>query len=75
MEKLDDIMTATLFAVQSFYKLRDTREPGAILNISSIAATHPVPQGAAYSPGKAALSMLTRQLAVEWGPEGTAQIL
>ena len=63
-------MTAALLASQAFRALRDTARTGAIVNISSIAATHPVPLGAAYSPGKAALSMLTQQLAVEWGPEG-----
>lgn len=62
-------MTSTLLTAQSFRKLRNPDTPGAIVNISSIASSHAVPQGAAYSPAKAALSMLTRQLALEWGPE------
>ncbi|WP_136637710.1 SDR family NAD(P)-dependent oxidoreductase [Pseudooceanicola onchidii] len=63
-------MTAALLTAQTFRKLRAPGQPGAIVNISSIAATHAVPLGSAYSPGKAALSMLTQQQAVEWGPEG-----
>lgn len=62
--------TAALLTAQAFRRLRDPARPGAITNVSSIAAAHAVPNGAAYSSSKAALSMLTRQLAVEWGPEG-----
>ena len=62
--------TAALLTGQAFLRQRDRDQPGAITNISSIAATHSVPNGAGYSASKAALTMLTRQLAVEWGPEG-----
>lgn len=62
--------TAALLTAQAFRHLRNADRPGAIVNISSIAAEHTVPNGAGYSPSKSALSMLTRQLAVEWGPEG-----
>ncbi len=62
--------TAALVAAQVFRRRRDTDRPAAIVNISSIAAQNPVPNGAAYSASKAALTSLTRQLAVEWGPEG-----
>lgn len=63
-------MTAALRTAQAFRTLRTADHPASIVNISSIAATHAVPYGSAYSPGKAALSMLTQQMAVEWGPEG-----
>lgn len=43
---------------------------GAIVAISSTGATSPVPDLGAYSPSKAALSMLAQQLALEWGPDG-----
>jgi NAD(P)-dependent dehydrogenase (short-subunit alcohol dehydrogenase family) len=43
---------------------------GAIIHIASIAATNPQPRSGAYSPSKAAVTMLSRQLALEWGPEG-----
>lgn len=62
--------TAALLTAQAFRRLRDPARPGAVTNISSIAAANAVPNGAGYSASKAALTMLTRQLAVEWGPEG-----
>jgi len=43
---------------------------GAIVHIASIAATNPQPRSGAYSPSKAAVAMLSRQLALEWGPDG-----
>ncbi|MBR0649940.1 glucose 1-dehydrogenase [Roseomonas terrae] len=43
---------------------------GAIVHIASIAATNPQPRSGAYSPSKAGVAMLSRQLALEWGPEG-----
>jgi NAD(P)-dependent dehydrogenase (short-subunit alcohol dehydrogenase family) len=46
------------------------RGGGAIIHIASIAATNPQPRSGAYSPSKAAVAMLSRQLALEWGPEG-----
>ena len=43
---------------------------GAIVNLASIAAFHPNGGTAAYSPSKAAVVALTRQSALEWGPQG-----
>lgn len=43
---------------------------GAIVAVSSTGAHSPVPGLGAYSASKAALSMLARQLALEWGPDG-----
>lgn len=43
---------------------------GSIVVSTSIAALHAAPNIGAYSPSKAAVSMLVRQLAVEWGPDG-----
>lgn len=45
-------------------------EPGAIVNISSTAATHSASGVAAYSATKAGLSSLTRSLGVEWAKYG-----
>ncbi|OWU84516.1 hypothetical protein ATO6_12615 [Oceanicola sp. 22II-s10i] len=63
-------MISAFRTAQAFYAVRDTGRTGAIINISSIAATNAMPKSVAYSPAKAALSMLTREQAVEWGPEG-----
>ncbi|HEY9091328.1 SDR family oxidoreductase [Parasphingorhabdus sp.] len=43
---------------------------GAIVATGSIAAQHPVAALGSYSASKAALVMLVRQMAVEWGPDG-----
>lgn len=43
---------------------------GAMVHIASIAASNPQPRSGAYSPSKAGVAMLSRQLALEWGPEG-----
>lgn len=43
---------------------------GAIVAVASVAALYPFPGLGAYSPAKAALVMLCRQLAQEWASEG-----
>lgn len=43
---------------------------GSITAVASMAGLHPFPGLGAYSPSKAALVMLCRQLAQEWGPDG-----
>lgn len=43
---------------------------GSIVATASMAAEHPAPPLGAYSASKAALVMLVRQMAIEWGPEG-----
>jgi NAD(P)-dependent dehydrogenase (short-subunit alcohol dehydrogenase family) len=48
--------------------LRESR--GAIVATASISAEHPTPPTGAYSASKAALRMLVRQMALEWGPDG-----
>jgi glucose 1-dehydrogenase len=42
---------------------------GALVHIASIAATNPQPRSGAYSPSKAGVAMLSRQIAYEWGPD------
>ncbi len=43
---------------------------GAIVAVASVSASHPFPGLGAYSPAKAALVMLCRQLAQEWAADG-----
>jgi NAD(P)-dependent dehydrogenase (short-subunit alcohol dehydrogenase family) len=43
---------------------------GAIVATASMAAYEPTPALGAYAPSKAALVMLIRQLACDWGPDG-----
>jgi 3-oxoacyl-[acyl-carrier protein] reductase len=48
----------------------DHGRPGAIVNVSSIAAGRPAPGVGLYSASKAALDSLTRTMAVEWARKG-----
>lgn len=43
---------------------------GSLVHIASISASSPQPASGAYSTTKAAIAMLSRQLAAEWGPRG-----
>lgn len=49
--------------------IRDGRG-GSIINVSSVLSEYPVKQVAAYGASKAALSQITRNLALEWAKHG-----
>ncbi len=59
-----------LLCAQAFGAGMRARGAGAIVHIASIAASNPQPRSGAYSPSKAAVAMLSRQIALEWGPQG-----
>lgn len=59
-----------LRCAQGFRTRRDATEPGAIINIASIAGRNAQPNSGGYAMGKAAILMLSQQMAVEWGAEG-----
>lgn len=59
------LTTAQVFGAQ----MRRAKS-GALVHISSIAGLFPQENSGAYSPAKAAVAMLSRQLACEWGPDG-----
>jgi glucose 1-dehydrogenase len=63
-------LTGYLLCAQAFGRGMIERRSGALVHIASIAASNPQPRSGAYSPSKAAVAMLSRQLALEWGPEG-----
>ena len=63
-------LTGYLACAQAVRSQMLARGGGAIIHIASIAATNPQPRSGAYSPSKAGVAMLSRQLALEWGPEG-----
>lgn len=50
-------------------RLIEAGESGAIANISSIAGLGPQPGAGAYSPSKAAIVMLSEQMALEWAED------
>lgn len=60
---------ATFLLAQAVYPLlKESR--GAIVATASMASEHPSPGLGAYSPSKAAVVMLIKQMALEWGPDG-----
>ena len=63
-------LTGYLRCAQAFGADMRDKGAGALVHIASIAATQPQPYSASYSPGKAGVLMLSRQLAYEWGPAG-----
>jgi NAD(P)-dependent dehydrogenase (short-subunit alcohol dehydrogenase family) len=63
-------LNGCLLTAQAFGAQMAAKGGGAIVHVSSIAASQPQPFSGAYSAGKAALSMLSRQLAGEWGSKG-----
>ncbi len=63
-------LTGYLLCAQAFGAAMLERKSGSLVHIASIAASFPQGQSGAYSPGKAGVAMLSRQLALEWGPMG-----
>lgn len=63
-------LTGYLLCSQAFGAGMRERGRGALVHIASIAATNPQPWSGAYSVSKAGVHMLSRQLALEWGPHG-----
>lgn len=63
-----DLDSALFCSQAALTALRDSR--GCIVNTSSLVAYFPAPGAGAYNAAKAALSSLTEQMALEWGPSG-----
>ena len=51
-------------------RMRDANVRGSIVNITSMNGVAPGPNGGAYGATKAAIALLTQQMAIEWGPHG-----
>jgi len=63
-------LTGYLLCAQTFAKQMRSSNKGALVHVSSIAGSHPQPASGAYSVSKAGIIMLSRQMAIEWGPLG-----
>ena len=63
-------LTGYLLAAQAFGAGMRQRRRGAIVHVASIAGSEPQAFSGAYSAAKTGVVMLSRQLAVEWGPQG-----
>lgn len=73
-DSFDKIMQVNVYAPLALsklvYELMKNRGGGSIINISSIAGSRPDPGLGMYSVSKAALDMLTKVKAKEWGVDG-----
>lgn len=63
-------LTGYFLCAQAFGTGMLKKGQGSVVHIASIAAGSPQGFSGAYSVGKAGVAMLSRQLAVEWGPQG-----
>jgi NAD(P)-dependent dehydrogenase (short-subunit alcohol dehydrogenase family) len=63
-------LTGYLLCAQAFGKAMIERGRGAIVHTASIAGSQAQGFSGAYSVSKAGVLMLSKQLAVEWGPHG-----
>ena len=63
-------LTGYLICSQQFGRPMLAKGDGAVVHISSIVAIHPNTFNGIYSVTKAGVTMLSRILAVEWGPKG-----
>jgi NAD(P)-dependent dehydrogenase (short-subunit alcohol dehydrogenase family) len=63
-------LTGYFICAQAFGRAMRANGEGAIVNVSSITAEQPSPNGGAYSIAKAAVTSLSHVIAVEWGPYG-----
>jgi NAD(P)-dependent dehydrogenase (short-subunit alcohol dehydrogenase family) len=63
-------LTGFFLCARAFGAQMRERGRGSIVNMASIASNFATPFTGAYSVSKAGVAMLSRQLAVEWGPDG-----
>jgi NAD(P)-dependent dehydrogenase (short-subunit alcohol dehydrogenase family) len=63
-------LTGYFLCAQIFARQMRKKGGGSIIQMASVAAHHPTPIAGAYSVAKAAVQMLSRQMAIEWGKDG-----
>jgi NAD(P)-dependent dehydrogenase (short-subunit alcohol dehydrogenase family) len=63
-------LTGYFLCAQAFGRQMIAKGRGSLVHVASVSAHHPQTFSGAYSPSKAAVSILSRQLAAEWGPRG-----
>lgn len=67
---LDINLTGYLLCAQAFGAPMLDQGSGSLIHIASICGSMPIVGYGAYPPSKAAVVMLSRSLAMEWGPAG-----
>jgi NAD(P)-dependent dehydrogenase (short-subunit alcohol dehydrogenase family) len=63
-------LTGYLICARAFGRDMLAAGKGSLVHVASIAAINPQTNSGSYSPGKAGVLLLSRQLAAEWGPRG-----
>lgn len=63
-------LTGTFLAARAAAVRMADRGSGAIVNVTSMNGVAPGPNAGAYGATKAAIALLTQQMAIEWGPQG-----
>ena len=63
-------LTGYLLCARAFGRAMRVAGQGSIVNVASISGLFPQTGSGAYSASKAGVLLLSRQLAVEWGPQG-----
>jgi len=63
-------LTGYLLCAREFGRDMVEAGEGSIVNVASVSALHPQTRSGAYSPSKAAVLLLSKQMAAEWGPRG-----
>lgn len=68
---VDVNLTGTFISARAVARrMIDAGQPGSIVTVTSMNGVAPGPNAGAYGPTKAAVAMLTRQMALEWGSHG-----
>jgi glucose 1-dehydrogenase len=63
-------LTGYLLCAREFGRAMVEAGEGSVVNVASVSALHPQTRSGAYSPSKAAVLLLSKQMAAEWGPQG-----
>jgi NAD(P)-dependent dehydrogenase (short-subunit alcohol dehydrogenase family) len=63
-------LTGYFICAQVFGRAMLEKREGVLVHVASVMADFPSPYTGAYSVTKAGVRMLSRQLAIEWGPSG-----
>lgn len=69
-QTIDVNLTGYFLVSQRFGRVMIDQKYGNMVHISTIASVFPETYSAAYSPSKAGVNMLSRQIAAEWGEFG-----
>jgi NAD(P)-dependent dehydrogenase (short-subunit alcohol dehydrogenase family) len=68
---VDVNLTGTFITARAVARrLIDAGRPGSIVTLTSMNGVAPGPNAGAYGATKAAVALLTQQMAIEWGPHG-----